>query len=70
MTKLMTAWTQPVSKDKEEAKGEEAGIQEPSAEQVALKKPPVLAPLSFAGLGLLGMLACARRFQSHEEPLT
>ena len=25
--------------------------------------PPPLAPLSFAGLGLLGMLACARRFQ-------
>jgi hypothetical protein len=25
--------------------------------------PPPLAPLSFAGLGLLGTLACARRFQ-------
>ncbi len=26
--------------------------------------PPALAPLSFAGLGLLGVLTCARRFQS------
>ncbi len=25
--------------------------------------PPTLAPLSFCGLGLLGMLACAARFQ-------
>lgn len=25
--------------------------------------PPPLAPLSFAGLGFLGMLSCARRFQ-------
>lgn len=25
--------------------------------------PPVFAPLTFAGLGILGMLACARRFQ-------
>lgn len=31
-------------------------------QEVALQDPPVLAPLSFAGLGLLGMLACARRF--------
>lgn len=27
------------------------------------KGPPQLAPLAFAGLGLFGMLACARRFQ-------
>ena len=27
-------------------------------------RPPVLAPLAFAGLGLLGMIACADRFQS------
>ncbi len=27
------------------------------------KGPPQLAPLSFAGLGLLGVLACLRRFQ-------
>jgi hypothetical protein len=26
-------------------------------------KPPALAPLAFAGFGLLGALACARRFQ-------
>ena len=25
--------------------------------------PPIFAPLTFAGLGVLGMLACARRFQ-------
>ena len=26
--------------------------------------PPALAPLAIAGLSLLGMLACARRFQA------
>jgi hypothetical protein len=29
-----------------------------------VEKPPVLAPLSFAGLGALGLLACSNRFQS------
>ncbi|MBX6312232.1 MAG: hypothetical protein IRY99_04835 [Isosphaeraceae bacterium] len=32
-------------------------------DHVALEGPPALAPLSFFGLGLLGMLACARRLQ-------
>lgn len=27
-------------------------------------KPPALAPLAFAGFGILGALACARRFQA------
>jgi len=27
-------------------------------------KPPALAPLAFAGFGILGALACAKRFQS------
>jgi len=27
-------------------------------------KPPALAPLAFAGFGVLGALACAKRFQS------
>jgi hypothetical protein len=26
-------------------------------------KPPALAPLAFAGFGILGALACAKRFQ-------
>lgn len=30
--------------------------------------PPVFAPLTFAGLGILGMLACARRFQRENLP--
>jgi hypothetical protein len=30
---------------------------------IALPRPPVLAPLAFFGLGLIGMLACSRRFQ-------
>jgi hypothetical protein len=30
--------------------------------------PPALAPLSFGGLGLIGMLACAERLQA-KEPL-
>ncbi len=29
----------------------------------SMMMPPILAPLTFAGLGILGMLACARRFQ-------
>jgi hypothetical protein len=32
--------------------------------------PPPLAPLSFAGLGLLGMLACAARFQPRQTSTT
>jgi hypothetical protein len=27
-------------------------------------EPPVIAPLAFVGLGLLGLLACARRFRA------
>ena len=30
--------------------------------------PPVFAPLAFAGLGVLGMLVCARRFQRENLP--
>jgi hypothetical protein len=30
--------------------------------------PPTLAPLSFCGLGVLGMLACAARFQAQSVP--
>ncbi len=30
-------------------------------------KPPTLAPLAFAGLGLLGMLACAEKFNRVSE---
>ena len=29
--------------------------------------PPALAPLSLSGLGMLGMLACARRFQTDDR---
>ena len=36
-------------------------------DEAALQNPPVLAPLSFAGLGLLGMFACARRFGPRVE---
>ncbi len=33
----------------------------------ALDAPPVLAPLSFFGLALMGMVACAKRFQPEER---
>ena len=33
----------------------------------AMQRPPVLAPLAFFGLGLLGMLACVERFQPPAE---
>jgi hypothetical protein len=29
-------------------------------------EPPLLAPLAFCGIGLMGMLACAKVFQPHE----
>ena len=42
------------------------GEDEHHGDHAALEKPPVLAPLSFFGLGVLGMLACAARFQPQE----
>ena len=33
----------------------------------SLGGPPALAPLSLSGLGMLGMLACARRFQTDDR---
>jgi hypothetical protein len=30
-------------------------------------KPPAFAPLAFAGIGILGVLVCAKRFQPPKE---
>jgi hypothetical protein len=53
--RVLSAWSQPVEHE------------EHHHEEAALQAPPVLAPLAFAGLGLLGMLSCARRFQPDAE---
>jgi hypothetical protein len=51
--RVLTAWTVPL--------GTNGGVKIGST-------PPELAPLAFAGLGLLALLACATRFQC--DPLT
>jgi hypothetical protein len=33
-----------------------------------VKRPPVLAPFAFAGMGLLGIAACAARFRPRSTP--
>ena len=53
LKRIVAAWEQP--------------IQKPQSNAAALEEPPVLAPLAFCGLGLLGMLACAQRFQPDRE---
>ena len=57
----LSAWQMPIQSahDDDKSGGDEA----------ALNAPPVMAPLSFFGLGLLGMLVCARRFQPFESEL-
>ncbi len=54
--RILAAWSQPIEKPESESGG-----------KAALDEPPVLAPLAFFGLGLLGMLACSRRFQPDQE---
>ena len=88
--RILAAWSQPINAEHEHNQSSEGAHTEDahtqsqdkpneSAEgghsEAALEKPPVLAPLAFCGLGLLGMLACARRFQPeaasrHESQLT
>ena len=51
--RVLTAWTVPL--------GTNGGVKVGST-------PPELAPLAFVGLGLIGLLACSKRFQS--DPLT
>ena len=47
--RVLTAWKLPL--------GANGGVKVGST-------PPELAPLAFVGLGLIGLLACAKRFQS------
>jgi hypothetical protein len=75
--RTLAAWSQPVENEHEhdehehDEHGEEAGHEsahdENHHDEPALEEPPVLAPLAFFGLGLLGMLACAGRFQPATE---
>ena len=51
----LSAWSQPIKSEGEHHDEDE--------DHGALDRPPVLAPLAFFGLGLLGIVACANRFQ-------
>ena len=66
-----SAWSMPIEKHDEhgdEHKGDEHKSDEHKGDESGeMAKPPVMAPLSFFGLGLLGMLACAARFQPGAE---
>ena len=70
----LRAWTQPVgpgprheAADVGDAAGEhhpsDGGHEAGAHHGHGADGPPALAPLAFVGLGLLGMLACADRFQ-------
>jgi hypothetical protein len=61
----LAAWRKPVGDSSGEDKAFESG-----AEGEHASAPPTLAPLAFAGLGMLGMLACSRRLQpGSSEPV-
>jgi len=62
----LAAWARPIGPPAGE-ESQESGAQ-PAHEDAPEDEggPPALAPLAIAGLGLLGMLACARRFQPPE----
>jgi hypothetical protein len=47
--------------------GAETGGDQPDNGGVALQRPPILAPLSFFGLGLMGVVACMGRFQPNRD---
>jgi len=49
LARVFTAWTIPL--------GTNGGVKVSS-------EPPVIAPLAFVGLGLLGLLACTKRFRT------
>ena len=72
----LSAWTMPIpsgdegdksgggqSSDQKKSGGDPKGGGHPQGGG----HPPVMAPLSFLGLGVLGMLACAGRFQPREN---
>lgn len=67
---VFTVWGKATAAHHEhdEQNGESAGNHEHAnsggRESPAPLIPPVFAPLTFAGLGLIGMLACAGRFQT------
>ncbi|MDQ6789009.1 MAG: hypothetical protein M3033_19575 [Acidobacteriota bacterium] len=66
---IFTVWGDSTSKKQSSGKDESSAAgnqdQQPngSREIKVPVIPPILAPLTFAGLGILGMFACARRFQ-------
>ena len=83
ITRELSAWRQPIESgderhgvkgdnkgDEKHKSGEASGDEHNQDASGPMNKPPVLAPLSFFGLGLLGMLACASRFQNDEITLS
>ncbi len=74
LSRELSAWSMPVhgGDESDHAGDNKSSGEQSSGEQhhhggAALQHPPVLAPLSFFGLGVLGMLACASRFQPREN---
>ncbi|MGI8495020.1 MAG: hypothetical protein ACR2L1_06880 [Pyrinomonadaceae bacterium] len=68
---VFTVWGETAPEDQhsgeknggENSAGENQGQGNDSRKHEEALLLPVFAPLTFAGLGILGMLACARRFQ-------
>ncbi len=68
----LSAWTQPLDSNAKQVSGEDHGTDRPREHQADASNsgPPALAPLALFGLGLLGMLTCAGRFQPHASDPT
>ena len=63
----LSAWAEPIRPEKP---GQAEPEDDARAKKAESPSPPALAPLAFVGLGLLGMLACAGRFQPNRAPDT
>ena len=65
----LSAWAEPIGPKKEDGdRPEQAKVdEEADAKKSRSHAPPALAPLTFVGLGLLGMLACSGRFQPNRH---
>lgn len=65
VTEVIAAWQAPIVKHHHPKKGELQPTPSPASAKKSEKKEeppkPPLAPLSFAGMGLLGMLACWKK---------
>jgi hypothetical protein len=66
----LAVWAPPARQTEDKQSPGANPLQGDAADKQAQgSEPPALAPLAIAGLGLLGMFACARRFQPEAAPL-